>query len=320
LASWIRLQGCGHQAAVDNSTVFEAGSISKPVFAYAVMKLCERRVIELDTSLAKYTATKFVQEDSRLDLITARRVLSHTTGLPNWRSKEQPLKISFTPGEKWRYSGEGYHYLQSVITGLMGRADSTHCGTYEEGYSVCASDFGDYMIAHVLRPFAMTSSGYVWNEAIGQNMARPHDKNGLPITYVKRSAIDVARYGSAGALLSTPTDLAKFLIEVMSPKPADNYRLNAASRKEMLRPQIDLPPLDYLQDGRLLKLSWALGWMVIHLEGGDVHCHGGDNEGFHSMAAMSIARKSGFVVMNNGESGYEMIEKRLMRDLLVRFV
>src|ERR1041385_4455877 len=121
-------------------------------------------------------------------------------------------------------------------------------------------------------------------------------------------------------LLSTPTDLAKFLIEVMSPKPADNHRLNAATRKAMLRPQIDLPPLDYLQDGRLLKLSWALGWMVIHLENGDVHCHGGDNEGFHSMAAMSLARKSGFVVMNNGESGYEMIEKSLMKDLVIRFV
>jgi CubicO group peptidase (beta-lactamase class C family) len=307
--------------AVDNSTVFEAGSISKPVFAYAVMKLCERRVIDLDTPLTKYTATKFVQEDDpRLDLITARRVLSHTTGLPNWRSKEQPLKINFVPGEKWRYSGEGYHYLQSVITGLAGRTDSTHCEAYEEGYSVCATDFGDFMIAHVLRPFAMTSSGYVWNEAIGKNLARPHDKNGLPLTYVKRSAINVARYGSAGALLSTPTDLAKFLIEVMSPKPADSYRLNAASRKEMLRPQIDLSPLDYLQDGRLLKLSWALGWMVLHLESGDVHCHGGDNEGFHSMAAMSLARKSGFVVMNNGESGYEMIEKSLMKDLLMRFV
>jgi CubicO group peptidase (beta-lactamase class C family) len=223
--------------------------------------------------------------------------------LPNWRSKEQPLKINFMPGEKFRYSGEGYHYLQFVITGLVGRTDSTHCDMFENGYTVCATDFGDYMIANLLNPFRMTSSGYVWNEAVGAKMARPHDKNGLPLPIDKRSAVDVARYGSAGALHATPTDLAKFLIEVMSPKPADNYRLNDANRKEMLRPQIDLPPLDYLADGRLLKLSWALGWTVLHLESGDIHCHGGDNEGFHSMCAMSLSKKSGFVVMNNGDGG-----------------
>jgi CubicO group peptidase (beta-lactamase class C family) len=165
---------------VDNSTIFEAGSMSKPVFAYAVMKLCERRVIDLDAPLTKYTTEKFLPGDSRLDQITARRVLSHTTGFANWRSTEKPLKINFAPGEKFSYSGEGYHYLQSVITRLVGHTDSTHCGTFEEGYKVCASDFGDYMIANLLSPFGMTSSGYVWTEAIGKKMARPHDKNGLP--------------------------------------------------------------------------------------------------------------------------------------------
>jgi CubicO group peptidase (beta-lactamase class C family) len=63
------------------------------------MKLCERGVMDLDTPLTKYTTTRFVQDNSPLDLITARRVLSHTAGLPNWRSKEQPLIINFTPGE-----------------------------------------------------------------------------------------------------------------------------------------------------------------------------------------------------------------------------
>ena len=103
---------------VDYDTVFEAQSMSKPVFAYRVMKLREQGVLDLDTPLTKYTQDIFLKGDPRLELITARRVLSHTTGFPNWRAKEDPLSIKFTPGTQWSYSGEGYYYLQSVITRL----------------------------------------------------------------------------------------------------------------------------------------------------------------------------------------------------------
>src|SRR4051794_26694568 len=103
---------------VDDATMFEAASMSKPVFAYAVLKLCERGVIDLDTPLTHYTSSRFLTGDARLDLITARHVLTHTTGFPNWRSEKRPLSIAFTPGTQWSYSGEGYSYLQSVITEL----------------------------------------------------------------------------------------------------------------------------------------------------------------------------------------------------------
>ena len=65
---------------VDNDTVFEAGSMGKPVFAYAVMKLCDRGVLDLDTPLTKYMPERYLEGDPRLDLITARHVLSHTSG------------------------------------------------------------------------------------------------------------------------------------------------------------------------------------------------------------------------------------------------
>jgi CubicO group peptidase (beta-lactamase class C family) len=132
------------------------------VFAYRVMKLAEEGILDLDAPLTRYSKQPFVKGDSRLELITARRVLCHTTGLPNWRNKEEPLRINFTPGEKWAYSGEGYHYLQSVVTQLVGRTDSNNCGTYELKYRLCASDFAEYMAAKLLRPFGMTSSAYVW--------------------------------------------------------------------------------------------------------------------------------------------------------------
>ena len=150
---------------VDVNSVFEAASTSKPVFAYAVMKLRERGVIDLDTPLSRYTPDRPLEGDARLELITARHVLSHTSGLPNWRSKQEPLSIRFTPGERWNYSGEGYSYLQSVVSRLTGsRVDPAQCGTFEAGLKVCAMEpsLDQYMQANVLRPFGMASSGFLW--------------------------------------------------------------------------------------------------------------------------------------------------------------
>lgn len=119
--------------------------MSKPVFAYAVLKLCEKGVIHLDTPLTKYTSDRFLQGDPRLDLITARHVLSHTSGFQNWRSGKEPLKIHLEPGEKYLYSGEGYSYLQSVVTLLTGQLNLKACATYEAGLEVCATDIEQYM-------------------------------------------------------------------------------------------------------------------------------------------------------------------------------
>ena len=165
--AWTRSFGVrdrASKAVVDDSTIFEAASMSKPVFAYVVMKLCEKGVINLDTPLVKYTSERFLKGDSRLDLITARHVLSHTTGFQDARSGDKPLKIHFAPGEKWMYSGEGYAYLQSVVTHLTGRVNPKECSQFEAGITVCATDFDAYMKTNVLAPFGMESSGYLWTE------------------------------------------------------------------------------------------------------------------------------------------------------------
>jgi len=295
---------------VDNDTVFEGQSMSKPVFAYRVMKLCELGVLDLDAPLTRYTPDRYIN-DPRLDLVTPRRVLSHTTGWPNWRRPDDPLRFNFTPGERWSYSGEGYSYLQSVVTRLAGHTDPTRCGSYEMGYRVCASDFGDYMATHLLKPFGMGRSGYVWTEVMGRNQAGAHDKDGAPFARRKSTAIDVARYGSAGALMTTASDFARFQIEVMAPKPPDAFRLNAASRTEMLRPQIAVPDSP-------IPASWALGWQVWRLEKGVAIAHGGDDDGFHSQSVFFPAQRSGFVIMTNSDGGVDLIWKGLLTDLVER--
>jgi CubicO group peptidase (beta-lactamase class C family) len=267
--------------AVEQQTVFEAASMSKPVFAYAVMKLCERGVLDLDTPLTKYTPSRFIEGDSRLDLITARHVLAHMSGFQNWRSKKEPLKINFAPGSAFTYSGEGYNYLQSVMA------------------RVTKQPFEAYMKANVFQPFGMTSSGYVWNETFEKHAARPHDSEGKALDNSKRTEADIARYGAAGDLHTTASDYAKFLIEVVKPKAADDFRLTSKSWMEMVRPHVQI--------GEQYSQAWAMGWKTLRFRGRTVISHGGDNTGFHCTSAAALESKSGFVMMTNGESGVALL-------------
>jgi len=290
--------------AVDDATVFEAQSMSKPVFAYVVMKLREKGVIDLDTPLTKYTPERFIEGDPRLDLITARHVLSHTTGFPNWRSKEEPLRINFAPGEKHSYSGEGYSYLQSVVTHLKGRVNPNECESFEADLRVCSTDIEDYMKANVLVPIGMTSSGYLWNETFERYAAWRHDEQGKLMKRTKPTGPSVARYASAGALRTTPTDYVKFVLAVLEPREGDPFRLNSASVAEMLHPQVKVND----------TMEWALGWTILHTPNGDLFFHSGGIEGAHCIALASMQQKKGFVVMTNGQNGYKLIETLMKSD------
>ena len=309
---WRRAFGVKDTASkepVDNDTVFEAASVSKTVFAYAVMKLCEKGVLGLDTPLTKYAPKPFLEGDPRLELITVRHVLSHTSGFQNWRSKDKPLQIHFTPGEKFRYSGEGYYYLQSVVTHLTGHVNPEMRSTYEAGLEVFATDIDQYMKANLFEPFGMRSSVYVWNDTL-KNYAAPHDPEGKPSAKRKSRATTAARYAAAGGLHTTPTDYAKFLIEIMNPKASDAFRLNKDSLAEMLRPQVKIND----------SISQALGWQIRHTENGDFIMHGGGNPGFAAFVVASVERKSGLVIMTNGDNGYLVIDKLLLGEILHRFL
>jgi len=108
---------------VDENTLFEAASVTKPVFALAVEKLAERGVINLDKPLYEYLPYKDIEYDERYKLITARHVLTHRTGFPNWRymNPDGKLDIKFTPGTAFGYSGEGFEYLKLVIEKITGK-------------------------------------------------------------------------------------------------------------------------------------------------------------------------------------------------------
>ena len=224
------------------------------------------------------------------------------------------MKIHFTPGEKWLYSGEGYYYLQSVVTHLTGRVDSKDCTRFEDGLEVCATDIDTFINANLFVPFGMRSSGYFQNDTFARRMARPHDATGTakPLESTKTSRTSMTRYASAGALITTPTDYAKFLIEVIDPRPSDAFRLKRESVNEMLRPHVKL-------EGQYPS-SWALGWQIFHNPNRDFIYHGGDNTGFHCGALASVAGRCGYVVMTNGDNGPEVLKKLVTDDLMQQFL
>jgi CubicO group peptidase (beta-lactamase class C family) len=164
---------------------------------------------------------------------------------------------------------------------------------------VCATDIGDYLKSNVLTPVGMTSSGYIWNADYETRVAQGHDVNGqLRRPRRRATAVDAARYAAAGGLHTTATEYAKFLLEVIDPKPPDAHRLSLAMRDEMIRPHVKVDATS----------SWALGWQIFHGKSGDILSHGGDNPGFKAFVVASVARKSGWVILMNGDNAGPIIQ------------
>src|SRR5215472_6107827 len=129
---------------VDQHTVFEAASLSKPVFAHAALQLIDQGLLSLTAPLGEYLPN-YVAIDPRSAFVTAADVLSHCTGLPNWRSADYPLKTYFERRDRFSYSGEGFLYLQKVIETITRES---------------ISRLVEYL---VLEPLAMTHSSFVWH-------------------------------------------------------------------------------------------------------------------------------------------------------------
>ena len=180
---------------VAKTTIFEVASLSKPVFAYATLKLVDQGKIDLDTPLNKYLGNNYdVGDDARLTLITVRRVLSHSSGFPNWRRprKSKTLPINFTPGEKFSYSGEGFVYLSKVIE------------------KITKTKFEIYIEKEVFAPLGMTNSSFVWKADYGRSKTFNHNALGNP---TKRRENRPAN--AAASLHTTAEDYSKFMIAAL---------------------------------------------------------------------------------------------------------
>jgi len=255
--------------AVTTDTVFQAASLSKPLFAYVTLGLAERGHLDLDAPLTAYLPDPSVPEDLLLPAITARRVLCHLTGWPNWRPKGGPLVRVRAPGEAFGYSGEGYNYLQAVVERIVGQP------------------LDAYMQEAVLGPLGMASSSYRWAAPGDPCVARAHDHEGRP-----REPYSGDRPEAASSLHTTPSDYARFLCAMLSPSQAPGH-LDAPWVATMLRPQAH--PSD--------AVAWGLGWGLEDTNHGPAFWHWGDNPGYKNLTVTFVARRTGIIVMTNGDAG-----------------
>jgi CubicO group peptidase (beta-lactamase class C family) len=162
---------------VGAATVFEAASISKPVFAYVVLSLARGGVLELDAPLG--TLVPEIPElahDPRSRSLTPRMLLSHRGGLPNWRSRMDftaqtyaemfppgdTLSFKTDPGTEYGYSGEGYVLLQRIVEKVAGE------------------NLNDLARARVFEPLGMTRSSFRFDGDMRRDHAQGHNREGAP--------------------------------------------------------------------------------------------------------------------------------------------
>ena len=208
---------------VTADTIFEAASLTKPFFAYAVMKMVDEGLIDLGKPLHTFFTRQEIEKGLGHSLeaegfkrewfekITGRHVLSHSSGLPHGE-RGAVVPIFFEPGTKWKYSAEGYQLLQLAVEKLKGEK------------------LDAIMQKYVLDPLGMKKSSMVWRPSYEETMASGHDVFSTPQDYRKRTEAS-----AAASLYTTAAEYARFVCAVMN-----GEGLKPDTAKEMLTSLIEM--------------------------------------------------------------------------------
>jgi CubicO group peptidase (beta-lactamase class C family) len=265
-----------NKAQVTEQTLFEGASLSKPLFAYFVMGFVESGKLNLDKPLWRYLRHPDLPLDKNARALTARMVLSHTSGLPNWRIDLDDKKLRFiaAPGSGHTYSGEAYQYLAMVLA----KIEKTDARGLDKLFQ-----------QRVLQPLGMDHSYFFLPTAMRQNKAMPYQGG-------KRIALNPipTEFGAAYALETEAQDYAKWIIALMN-----RQKQKPNTFEQYFKGQETLIPADHPE--RALGLSdWALGWSIYRTEDQKVvYVHGGNNEGYTSLAVFSLEQRWGVVFFTN---------------------
>nr|WP_246164437.1 serine hydrolase domain-containing protein [Xanthovirga aplysinae] len=270
---------------VTDTTIFEGASMSKSVFGFFVMKYVEEGKLDLDKPLHEYLPYPDIAYDDRYKKITARMVLSHRSGFPNWRENEpdKKLRIKFEPGTDYLYSGEGYQYLAMVLKHIE--------NTDWAGLEVAFQD-------KIAQPLGMEHTVFIQTPFTTKYKAEPYDENGKWIDWKKDywNNKEEGVFGAAFSIHSEPLDFSKWMIGVMKEE-----LLSKESYHELLKPHSNVPTDD-------LDISYTLGFMKFPFIFTNTYGHGGNNEGFTSFFTLNTTKDWGYVLFTNSEYGEKLGE------------
>lgn len=262
-------------------TIFEGASLSKSVFAFFVMTYVEEGKLSLDKPLYEYLPYADIDYDDRYKKITARMVLSHGSGFPNWRRDEADgkLKIKFEPGTQYLYSGEGYQYLAMVLRQIEGTDWNGLESAFQE---------------RVAKPLGLEHTVFIQTPYTKQNKAQPYNEDGERI-----NANENGVFGAAYSIHSEPIDFSRWMIAVMN-----HEQLSKKSYAELLKPHATVP-------SEVFDVSYCLGFFTpdFPIIETNIYFHTGNNDGFTCWYALDVEKDWGFVLFTNSQFGEALGEE-----------
>ena len=293
---------------VSSNTLFQAGSISKPLAAMAALHLVQLGKLSLDGDINKeLTSWKIPASPAAPGaVVTLRELLTHTAGLtvhgfPGYAAgspipalkdvldgtkpaNTAPIRIEAVPGSRWNYSGGGYTVMQQTLLDVSHEA------------------FPKLLHDTVLAPIGMTHSTYdqPLPPEFQSSAATPYTSKGEPIPGGAHTYPEMA----AAGLWTTPSDLARYIIETqLSLQNKANHVLSRDFTEQMLTPG---------------KGNWGLGVEIEGSPSNPYFTHGGVNEGFQSLFVGYEHNGDGAVVMTNAAGGLQ-IANDIMRSIAVEY-
>jgi CubicO group peptidase (beta-lactamase class C family) len=297
---WAKSYGLKEVGAesLDEETLFQAGSVSKPFVAMAALSLVEEGKLDLDTDINTYLKSWKVPENefTKEEKVTLRRLLSHTAGISSFDVDDgaaignvptllqilngenpvenDPVTVDMVPGSQWRYSNEGYAVVQQLLIDVEEKS------------------FPEILRERVLEPLGMKHSTFeqpLPPEKL-EEAASGHIGDGEP---VEGKGWIYANMG-AGGLWTTPSDLAKFLIEIQKSFSGES---NKVLSKKMIETMMTV------QMG-----SSGLGLGITGEGEAKSFGHSGHNRGFLCRIKAFVHGGRGVVIMANSNKAIPLLQ------------
>lgn len=288
-----------------------AASFTKAMFSSMVMQLASEGTIGLDTPIERYLKKPLpeyekyadLKNDPRWRMWTPRMLLSHTSGMPNFRffpktggfDPNHPLWIEFTPGSRYAYSGEGINLLQFVLEAGLGL------------------DVGVLMRERLFDRVRMSRTSMMWRDDFATDLAQGYDESGKLVGHNARKSVR-----AAGSADSTIHDMARFLGATLK-----HETVGGKFWRAMLKPHIRIrsarqfPTFDEATTSRddRVQLSYGLGWGLLKTPHGRAFFKGGHDDGWENYMIGFDKSGTGMVLMTNSSNG-EGIFKDLLQALI----
>lgn len=287
------LRQAGSRLPVTPTTTFEAASLGKTMLAYATLRLCDQGRFDLDRPLLRYAPYPRVAGQPAAQHITARLVLTHATGLPNWAENpwgptwsSSPLAFTYTPDSCWNYSGEGYVWLQHTLEQITGQS-------WEE-----------LARQEVFAPLGLPHSSFMWQPTFSPDVSAGHDQAGQPIP------IEQFSQPNAGFSLYTTAREYSLFLQALS----TGRGLKQPTASLLLRASNPAHRCGRLTTRADAHIDWGMGVGLVATDQGLAQWQWGDNTNFKGFFMSLPGRQKSLVVLTNSAHGDE-----LMNELLVLF-